>query len=252
MSNIDNNIQSQIDLQLVPVKNILKWEPIRRQMTYIDFVKTFDRDERTKHINYFEIESDCGHRYEVGKQKHNLGKILSEITQVKNAVKNLAKFILKEYNIELIGTQTGKVHLCHLCKHDSTINATDASKHACTNPAHMYFGTVKENHNDVDPDGHVTGGKLGGRKGGAKGMRSQMAAGTHTSQIRNKCPHCEYETTEVVLGRHSMVCHFNPSSYRYLRNLTKQQIERYQKQGLQHKIDELNEMRIAAYQLRHG
>jgi hypothetical protein len=77
---------------------------------------------------------------------------------------------------------------------------------------------------------------------GKKGIQSQMAAGTHSSQVKNKCPYCNFETTKCTLtGTHIPACHFNPNSHNYLKPITRDYtIKRYQEQGLQHKVDELN------------
>ena len=259
-NNINNNISNDENLHNTTItKNVLQWEPIKRNISYPDFVVIFDRVERVKHVNQLEIDTDTGHKSEEGKMSgkgsKSKGKTLTTISQIKYAVKNLKKFILETYNIELIGPQTNAVQLCHLCKNNCRINKKDSNKHTCTNPSHVYFGTAQENNLDRDPDdrknGGRIGGKLGGRIGGPKGVKTQIQSGTHNTQVNGKCPHCLYETKTFVLGNHIPACRFNPNSQQYLKPLKKYQIENYQKQGLGHKIIELELMINENYNLSY-
>ena len=214
--------------------NILQWQPVKRTMTYLDFVTIFPRSERIKHCNFNEIKKDVGHEHATGKssgkgsKKAKAGQILGPRDQANHAIANLKNFILDKYNIELIGPQTAHVHLCHLCTHNSHINDEDSTKHTCTNAMHVYFGTASENANDVD---------------NAK----------RNNQVREKCPHCEFESTVVALtGNHIPACHFNPSSKHYLTPILNPGIKkRYRQQGLGHKLIELKLMIAENYNSRH-
>lgn len=211
-------------------KNILEWKAVKRQMTFIDFVNTFDRVERTKHID---LDTDHTHAvYQAtgkGGNKKKAGQILGAERQMIHAIENLKKFILETYNIELIGEQTHFVHLCHLCAHNCSINANDKSKHTCTSTCHTYFGSASENTKDVkDTDKHNT-------------------------QVQKTCPHCGYETKEWQLnGRHIPACHFNPQSHRYLTPVKDTRaLKKYQNQGLGHKLIELELLINAHHNQRH-
>ncbi len=168
-------------------KNILKWEAVKRQMTLDEFVTTFDRDERTKHINHLEIKLDTGHKHAVyqaikGSNKEKAGQILGTPSQKNYAILNLKKFILETYNIELVGPQTRAVNLCHLCDHNSKIKENNHNKHTCISPLHVYFGTASENQMDKP------------LKVRARSAITQMDAGTHNSQQLYYCPNCNRET----------------------------------------------------------
>lgn len=217
-------------------KLILQWQPIPIQMTYIDFVTAFDRVERIKHCNLIEIEKDEGHIYETGKRKYNIGQILSNDKQMKWAVKKLKQFILDEYNIELIGEQTHLVHLCHLCKNNSYIHKKDKTKCTCSNPFHIYFGTVSEN--SMDRDYQIR--KERGLHWGAISQQSKLNSGTHTTQTYEKCQYCEFSTTTLKLkGHHIHNCRFNPNSNYYLKPLDPRTVIKYKNQGLLYKEIEL-------------
>lgn len=254
MSNIDNHITiTEILHQNIskPYK-VLQWEPVKRTMTYPDFVATFPRDERIKHCNFAEIEKDEGHTHAVGKSsgsgssKDKVGQILRPRCQTEAAKKNLKNFILDEYNIELIGPQTHHFPVCHLCTHNSKITKKDSNKHTCTNQFHVYFGTAKENEHDKDP---VTKSLTSSRTG-SEAAKSPK----HACRVRGKCPHCGWETTEVSLkGNHIPSCHFNPDSYNYLKPILRNDRKKgYQQQGLGHKLIELELMINQAYNQRHS
>ena len=227
--------------------NILQWQPVKRSMTYPDFVATFPRDERIKHCNFNEIKKDERHTHATGKssgqgsKKDKAGQILGPSDQMAHAVENLKKFILDEYNIELIGARTVHVPLCHLCAHGSTINKKDSTKHTCTNQFHVYFGTITENNRDIDPVVKSVGGS------------ASTKSPNHSCQVKDKCPYCNFETIEWNLkGRHIPACHFNPTSKYYLTPITHSYTKNvYRQQGLGHKLIELKLMIAENYNSRH-
>jgi hypothetical protein len=118
-----------------------------------------------------------------------------------------------------------KINTCHLCFN----NSKAPNGFVCINPAHMYFGSVKENHKDLDPYGNPTGastpssakqkaavaktGKLPAtdkqRKASAKSMskisKKLLKEGRHNTQQIYTCPHCGKEGK----GRSMLRCHFD-------------------------------------------
>ena len=102
-----------------------------------------------------------------------------------------------------------KFHTCHLCSNHSQA----PNGFVCINPRHLYFGTVKENHNDLDPNGNPTGGKLGGKepasekqkkaasKTGYKTQKKLMKEGRHANQQLHTCPHCNFKGKGGVMKR---------------------------------------------------
>lgn len=101
------------------------------------------------------------------------------------------------------------VHTCHLC-----VNSSAAPNgFVCTNPYHLYFGSSKENNNDIDPNGNPTGGVKGGKapssdkqkkvaaKTGAKNAKESIKRGNHVTQQTNTCPHCSFQSTGPVMKR---------------------------------------------------
>lgn len=192
MSNVDNLISNPDILQhITTTKNILKFEVVRRQMTFDEFVTIFDRDERTKHINKIEIELDTGHEHAIyqstgkGSNKKKAGQILETQSQKGYATENLKKFILEIYNIELVGPQTRAVNLCHLCDHNSKIKENNHNKHTCISSLHVYFGTASENQMDKPSKVRV------------RGVEAQIDTGTHNSQQLYYCPNCNRETKSL-------------------------------------------------------
>ena len=172
----NNYIQETETIQsiLPQSTNILEWEETKRQISFIDFVTIFDRTERAKHQNKTEIELDIGHKHDGDKKS-----IFKSQTQMKRAHEYLQKFILEEYNIELVGPTAVKgkfkISLNHLCKRDSCIEKKDNTQCTCCNPTHCYYGTAQENELDKDPEVRKKGGQKGGKISAAK----QLVAGTH-------------------------------------------------------------------------
>jgi len=247
MSNVDNHITITeiLHQNISKPYNVLQWEPVKRTMTYIDFVTIFPRAERIKHCNFTEIKKDEGHEHAKGKRKDNFGQILSPTGQRDHAIVNLKNFILDEYNIELIGPQTQAVNLCHLCKHNSKINKRDSTKHTCTKETHVYFGSTSENQYDIDP----VVKSLTSSRTGSEAAKSPK----HNCQAREKCPHCEWETINLALTGHINACHFNPNSKHYLTPIAHPYTKKvYQQQGLGHKLIELELMISQAYNQRHS
>lgn len=244
MSNIDNHITITdiLHQNISKPYNVLQWEPLKRTMTYQEFVTTFPRAERIKHCNFIEINTNTGHTHAIGKEcSKSKGQNLKPDGQSKAAVKNLKNFILDKYNIELIGPQTQAVNLCHLCAHNSKINKRDSNKHTCTNATHVYFGTATENVDDIDPVVKSTNG--------SEAAKSPK----HSCRVRGTCPHCAWETTELSLTGHINACHFNPCSKNYLTPILHPRAKkRYQQQGLGHKLIELELMINQAYNQRHS
>jgi hypothetical protein len=220
-------------------KNYLTWQSQTTPMSYHDFVSTYDRVERTKHINHLEIELDIGHTHAVykssgpGARKEKAGQILDSWNQSQHAIANLKKFILDTYNIDLIGPQTQLINLCHLCKNNSKINNNNQTKHVCTSPYHVYFGSASENANDIEYNIMI------------KGAQSQLNSGIHNTQIKDQCIHCGWVSTEFALNNHVKACHFNPNSKNYLKPITRSdRIKGYKKQNLEYKLIELKSMII--------
>lgn len=138
-----------------------------------------------------------------------------------NAQKQRAKKNLEEH-VGMAKPFGAKWHVAHLCEHGSN------SATICTNPLHLYFGTPKENHADVDRLGNPTGALktvetnrknqtgafhnpkerlISQRKGGVKGSKAQLAAGTHNTVLKNKqCRFCFDHFTSIHINRHEHKC----------------------------------------------
>jgi len=87
------------------------------------------------------------------------------------------------------GCQT---HCCHLCLNHSNTDQV------CVNPAHLYFGTARENHQDISPE-------VIAKATSKAGKVSANRAG-HNSKVQVACPHCGFVTTKLAMGRHIKYC----------------------------------------------
>ena len=200
MSNIDNHINDNEVLQQMttPTTNFLhlQWEPIRRQMNYIDFLK-YPRAERIKHCNFTEMRLKTGCTWESGKDagsgnhKGKVGRPLKKRSQMNYARKHLKALMLDLYNIELLGLPKN-APVCHLCVNNSQ------SVVPCTSPYHTYFGSSQENNLDRTPHDRKKGG-------------------FSCSQKRGICPHCGVEGKGRSFSSHVKACRFNPESRNYLK-----------------------------------
>ena len=123
-----------------------------------------------------------------------------------------AKETLTEYhNIESFNGNVHKVNTCHLCKNDSSA----PNGFVCKNPAHLYFGTVYENHMDkpaeIRKKSALAGAKAGAKKAGRMGALSQLKSGNHNMLKRDKCIHCGFESNLMNINRwHNERCKHKP------------------------------------------
>lgn len=189
-------------------------------MTIEEYVNSKTRDERTKHID---LTTPCQDAYTSRSWKHiKIGDPTSSI----EGQKVKAQANLKNY-LNLSGKTSNKIHTCHLCKSNT--------KHGgkCVNPEHLYFGTVKENMNDMTPEERSERSRKGGYKTG-----KASAARNFTKEVRerstrlggkaaakspkgmnnqkNKCVHCGYVGNPGnVVQWHNDNCKHNPLSSRY-------------------------------------
>lgn len=154
--------------------------------TISDYVKNNSQTDRQKHID---LKTACVPSVQIRNTKSSkMGEYSSANIGTKNAVAALKGYL------NLSGSTGFKINTCHLC-----VNSSAAPNgFVCTNPQHLYFGTVKENNNDLDPNGKPTGGRAGGKASNSqkqkdtasKNAKTAIANGTHPNQQTHTCPHC--------------------------------------------------------------
>lgn len=114
---------------------------MKRCTSFLEYVETISKDERTSHCK---PSSPCSFE---GK---NGNEYTTKRRSQESAYENIVKFLIKKGYLEksLLGKNLGKgkVSVNHICKHTAGIGNSNGP--VCNNPLHVYLGTPKENWHD--------------------------------------------------------------------------------------------------------
>ena len=173
------------------------------------------KEDRQKHIDlstpcqfhYFKRDWNCRG---VIKKAGDLYGRTQQITQAKNALLGFLKIE------DFIGRE---INLCHLCECNSNTDKV------CINPAHLYFGTVSENSNDIPFEVMSERGKISGKiatenmtkeqlsERGKKAGKKCAELGITGFQQKVVCPHCDKQGSVMNMKRwHFDNCKHKPIS----------------------------------------
>jgi hypothetical protein len=108
------------------------------------------------------------------------------------------------------------IHTCHACKNDSS----HPNGFVCINPKHLYFGTAKQNQQDIPEKDRSERSKkaCGSRKNSGKtwkppkgasekGIKSQISSGNHMNQKKEMCIYCNKISNPGVIAQwHNNKC----------------------------------------------